>query len=581
MSRELVANLFSAHDRRIEIRDGYEDLQQKACDFVNPRRYDLAGTRTKGAQRLTKMYDGTAQDAFHDWVAGMLGWGVSEAAEQWHKAAIPLRRYRDMDSAQRYCQDYTEQMGWEFSNSNFYDCNPEYLQDAGSIGTGTINTDESADLQSAEHRVCHPGRIWIAEGARGKRRSVDTVDELITMTAREVLQTYNKEGDRVPEIVRKWAKDAASALSEVDLLQTVLPGNDPSIFDRRYTWKKWAIVTVLYAVHGRGAVTSEQINSATSGDRLIRVQGIDYFPYTVWRFRKNSDEVYGYSPAMDVMCAIEAAQNLGYNLQNLANLASSPMLNAPEEMRTEFSRLPGSTNWYGGENRRVEAVKLGGEYPIGVDREDRIHDLIRKRYGYHVWNAVLGLQAKKERVQATEVLEVRADQARLIVGQFDNFWRQGIEPVYDNVAFIAGRAGRLPEPPAELQDAAGSDIVKVKFVGPLRMLQAYATKISAVQAAMAFLNDLATAVGRHVSAQMAAQVYARIKLPDLAEYICDQTDFPQSIMRSDEEVEAMIEGIDQRTLAAEQAKNAREIAAAAGALGKPVDRTSLLTGAAA
>jgi hypothetical protein len=568
---DIVTPLLNAQRRDEEVRAGFEDRMQAAFDFVNPRRFDMSGSSTKGSKRKTKMYDGVAQDAMLTWVDGMLGWVVSKPLT-WQKATILDRRYRDDDGVKRYFDDYTEQMRLEFIRATFYSVEPEWLQDAASGGHGTILTEESSDLSHAICRVVHPGRHWIEENSEGV---VDVFHERLTLTARQCLQKYNKPGDTLPAVIRKWAKDSNSSNWEVSLLQCVRPAND-SIFESRIAWSKFAIVTIVDSLSGGHGGTAAEAEFKSTRDRLIRVQPLDYFSPTVWRFRKNSDELYGYSPAMDVGCVIDAVQQHAFNLLDMGNFAARPIMAVPDEKRTSFRRLPGATFGFGSEKRLPQAVLMGGEYPIAVDRENKLHALIYSRYGYDLWRMMAVYQQKKERNQAFEVSEARIDQARLLVGQASNFWDNGMVPVYSNIAKIAAKAGRLPEPPAILQDLAGSDVVEVVPLGPLSQLQEYASNVSGIQQGMRFLSDIAEIVGRHISPQMAAQLYHRINLPDLAEFGLDKTGMPRRLMRTDEEVAALVADDHRRMAQQEAAVNAQKMAAASAQLGKPVAENSLL-----
>jgi hypothetical protein len=574
----IVNNLIARQLRLEEVRSTFEDSMQSAFNYVNPRRYDMTGSLTKGAKRSTKMYDGVAQDAFLDWVDGMLGWGVSESLK-WQRAAILDRELRENDQVQRWLDDYTEEMEWAFRTSNFYDVLPEQLQDGGSGGTAVMLTEESDDFRIV-HRVPHPGSYWIAENQDG---DVDVYHEKVPLTARQALRKFTKPGDTLHPMVQTWAKDSMASLYECEFLTCICPADDPAIFERNQTIgrKKWAVVTILYSTASASQQATSTIMSGDPGDRLVRVQGLDYFLPTVWRFRRNSDEVYGFSPAMDVMSVIEAAQRHAYNLLMMGNYAADPIMAIPEEKRTGFSKLPGSRFLYGSEKRLPQPIQFGGEYPLAVDRENKLHDLIRKRYGWHVWNAVLGLQAKKERVQATEVVEVRADQARLLTGQFNNFWRGGIAPTYNNVAYVSARAGRLPPPPAVLQDKRGQDIVLPAFIGPLSQIQIASTKLSGVRQGMQLLGEIAEIVGRHVGPEEAAKIYARVRLPDLAEYVCDHSSFPQALMNDDEATQAVIAAREQRAAAAQEAQTMQRLAAASGQLGREPGQNSLLAQGAA
>jgi len=581
MDGKEVLNLLNRQLEMEQVREGFEGNMRKAFAYVCPRRYDIARSIRKGSQRLTKMYDGVAQDAFFSWVDGMLGWGVNEGLE-WHKAVIPDLRYRDIDSIQRWLQKYTEQMDWEIRAGNFYENMPEQLQDGGSGGTAVMMTQESRDLSKCIHRVPHPGAYWIAEN---DEYEVDVYHEMETMTARKAMQKYNKPGDTLHPLVQKWAADPKSSLWECDFLTCICPADDAAMFDTNYTLgnKPWAIVTILYGMTAGSSQASSEalLTNSDSRLRLVRLEGIDYFPATVWRFRRNSDELYGFSPAMDVMSMIEAVQQHAFNLMDMGNRAARPMIAVPDEKRDSFKYLPGERVGYASEKRLPQVIPTAGEYPVAIDRENKMHDMIRKRYGWGVWNVMEIYQQKRERNQVGEIREARADQARLLAGQFNNFWRGGVRHTYDNIARIAARAGRMPAAPNELQELRGKDIVVPVFVGPLSQLQLEATKLGGMRQGLGLLTELAETLGRHLGPEEAYKVYARVNVPDLTEYICDNTGFPQELMNDDATTKALVQARADRVAAQEEAKMAQQLAAASGQLGKQPGPDSLLARGAA
>jgi len=569
---DVVQSLLTAQGPMEDVRSGYEDAMQACFDTVNPRRYDMTGASRKGAVRRTKQYDGVPADAFWTWVHGMQGWVVTED-DDWQRAVITDRRFRHNDAAERYCQEYTEQMEVEFREALYYDNVGEFLQDAASGGTAAMLVEESASLDRAVLRVPHPGRYWIDRNADGV---YDVYHEKLTLKARQCLQKYSEPGDTLHPTILKWAKDPASANWEVTLLQCIRPADD-GIFPRRLVWSKYVLVTLLLELHAGSGVTNPDSVLDQSSNRLIRIQPLDYFSPAIWPFRCNSDELYGYSPAMDVMVAIETAQSHAKNLLDMGNFAASPMMAVPDEGRTSFSRKPRANFYFGSEKRIPSVIEMAREYPVAVDREERIHALIRSRYGYNVWNALQSLQQKRERVQAREVIEARSDQARLIAPQHNSFWRKGVFPVFDSLARIADAGGRLPEPPAVLDELRekGGNIIRPKPIGPLAVIQMYARRLGSMREGFTFINEIAEITGRHLGADVARKIYARIKLEDLAEYVGDHTNFPQELMNSDEETAALIDADDRKAAAEAMAKNAQAMAAATAKMA-PVAESGLL-----
>jgi len=278
---------------------------------------------------------------------------------------------------------------------------------------------------------------------------------------------------------------------------------------------------------------------------------------------------------------IEAVQQHAFNLMDMGNRAARPMIAVPDEKRDSFKYLPGERVGYASEKRLPQVIPTAGEYPVAIDRENKMHDMIRKRYGWGVWNVMEIYQQKRERNQVGEIREARADQARLLAGQFNNFWRGGVRHTYDNIARIAARAGRMPAAPNELQELRGKDIVVPVFVGPLSQLQLEATKLGGMRQGLGLLTELAETLGRHLGPEEAYKVYARVNVPDLTEYICDNTGFPQELMNDDATTKALVQARADRVAAQEEAKMAQQLAAASGQLGKQPGPDSLLARGAA
>lgn len=575
-------------NRMETVRAPHEEAMTLAFKYVNPRRVDMTGTLVAGTRRKTQQYDGVGQDAFLTWRDGIIGWfvgpSVTTVGPGWHKASlghIPGVEFARMvalrrdDNVKAYLQDYDEQMRYEVRNSNFYQTEGEWLQDLGSGGTAAVIPQESLDLTRTVFRVPHPSRYWLAENADYE---VDVYHEKLTLTAHQAIQRYNKPDDRLPPLIKNWASDAASANLEVTFLQCVRSSTDP-ILGGRIAWSPYALVTLVLEMHGGSGMPVPDNQFQSEADRLVRVEPLDRFSPIVTRMRRNSDEIYGYSQAMDVLTVIELVQKHGKNLIHMGNLAADPVKFVPTEARRQWSFLPGATNTYADVKRIAYTMPMGGEYPIAIDRENKLHQLIYARYGYNLWQMMPMYQQKKERNQAYEIQAAEAQQARLLVSQTANLWDDGFVPMYDAIAANADARGSMPDPPAILQDAAGKDVINIDPIGPLTQLQEWSATVSPLQQGMQFLGSIAEVTGRHVGPAVAAQLYHRINLPDLAEFALDKTGFPRRLMRTDDEVADRIARDEQQAAAQQQAQIAREMAAASAQMGKPVDESSLLAGA--
>jgi len=512
------------HYEMEKIRRPYEPNMQNCVNYVNPRRYDFSGSAPKGQQRKTKMYDGVAQDAFLSWVDGILGWYVSQS-QPWVSVYVPDRKVRFKNRVVTYCQDYAEQLQYEIAECNFYARLPEFLRDGAGSGTGCGLTEEAKTLDKANIKIPHPASVYILEDDEGH---VCAVHLKSTYTARQARTKFNKDRDRLPKELLDDAKDPNRAETEYEFIHAIFKADDSAISDVKVGTKPWAsIYVVLTSKNSAIGVTHNTLVDSA----VVRRGGWEYNPASVWRFRKNSDEVYGYSPAMDVMCAISTGQQIGRQLLHMGNLAADPPKMIPEELRATYALLPGGKNFYTDPQRLVSSIQSGGEYPIAKDREDAVHDLVRTRYGYQFWHAMTLLAAKKERVPATQVTELRADQAMMLVGQVDNLGNEGIAPFVDNIAAVADRGGRLPDPPPELDALRGKNALRVKFIGPLALFQDRLYKTGSLKQALQLLAGLAQTLG--------PGVFDSVRDVELTEYMWESSNAPRNLLRDKDEVFAV------------------------------------------
>ena len=254
-------------------------------------------------------------------------------------------------------------------------------------------------------------------------------------------------------------------------------------------------------------------------------------PYAVWRLRKNSDEIYGYSPAHDAMTTILSINQMDKTLLEAAHLAVKPALNIPEHMRGNTQIMPNGHNYYpSGSPDRISHFGNQANYPIGIDREERMQRIIEDKYRVEFF--MILARAERE-MTATEVMERQSEKAVLLGPQVDRLIQEGLTKVFDVVSDIADKAGRLPEPPQILFDAAQVGAIQgidIRFTGPLAQAQKMLFNMRPIKNA---LNELAQA------SVIFPRVLQRVNEDKLAEAILDSTDFPQNLMRTDDEMEEL------------------------------------------
>ena len=520
MADSLGKQIISRLSQMIEVKDEYEDRDYDIARYVNPRRELIKDSQRfddKGEMRGRMSYSGIPNSALGIWADGMQGHMVSQSL-RWFKSLLGDPDLNEIDEVQAYLQRYDEAMYGEFNRSNFYAILGEWFRDAGSIGTATLFTEEDIGNGNAVHIPIHPREIFISEDRYG---NVDTVFRRFFLTAKQAVQQFpdGKLNANTKENAKKHPE------KRHEFIHAVFPNTDRMFGSLLSKDKKISSVYVQQT-------GNNQTDNNTGDAEVLKESGFDINPYAVWRLRKNSDEIYGYSPAADGMVSIKKAHQMSKNLLKASHMAVAPALNVPEHMRGNTKISPDGHNYFERGGDKISVVNTGINYPIAIDREEKVEAVINSIYRVDFF---LVLARAEREMTATEIMERQAEKAVLLGPQVDRLEKEGLTKVFDIVSDIADKAGRLPELPPILQDAAGEASeglrepfgIDIRFVGPLAQAQ---RRIFQMQPIKNGLNELAQA------SVLYPKTLDRVDPDRLSETILDSTDFPQGVMRTDAEL---------------------------------------------
>ncbi|KKL04300.1 hypothetical protein LCGC14_2617450, partial [marine sediment metagenome] len=354
----------------------------------NPRRELIRQDQNfddKGEERGKMSYTGIPNAALSIWADGMQGHMVSQSL-RWFKSVLDNIELNKNDEIQAYLQRYDEAMYAEFNKSNFYAILGEWFRDAGSIGTATLFTEEDVGNGVAVHIPIHPREIFISEDRYG---NVDTVYREFFLTARQAVDIF---GD---EKLSKDVTDNAESHPEKrhEFIHAVYPNTD-------------RMFNSILSIHKKYASVYIQSTADKISDKTLRSSGFDLNPYAVWRLRKNSDEIYGYSPAADAMVDIKSLNQMSRTLMKAAHMAVAPPQNVPEHMRGHTRLEPDGLNYYEKGGDKMTPVQTGVNFPIGIDRENKIQQIIEDKYRVEFF--MILARAERE-MTATEIMERQAE----------------------------------------------------------------------------------------------------------------------------------------------------------------------------
>jgi hypothetical protein len=243
-------------------------------------------------------------------------------------------------------------------------------------------------------------------------------------------------------------------------------------------------------------------------------------------------------------------------------MAVAPWLNIPEHMRGNVRIQPDGYNYYENPDMIIRPGQTGIDFPIGIDREERLQKLIEDKYRVEFF---LVLARAEREMTATEIMERQSEKAVLMGPQVDRLVNEGLVKVFNIVSEIEDKAGRLPPPPPILQELGGR--INIRFVGPLAQAQERLFKMQPVRQA---INELAPL------AAIKPEVLDRVNWGELAEHILENSSFPQKLILTDEEVAEIQEARAKQQQAQQMMEMAGAAADTAQKLSKPIEEGSPL-----
>jgi hypothetical protein len=534
------------------IREDYESgLWDDIGRFVNPRREDIRESdlrNTKGQRKGKSAYDGTPLGALNTWADGMQGFLVSGS---WFKSEMDSPQLNDIDDVRFWLQEYDRKMYSAFERSNFYSVLAEWFRDAGSIGTATMFTEEEIGTGRTIYTVIHPREVWVAENQFGE---VDTVHRKFMLTARAAFQKF---GDEVSQTIKDNLTNEPN--KEHEFVHAVFPNKDRVIGKKTSTNKEFRSVYL------------ESKSSGPDGPNIARDSGFDINPYAVWRFRKSSDEVYGYSPAADAMVETFGVNQFAKTRMKAAQKAVDPPQNVPIEMRGRVRNEPAGNNYYDDPKRVISPIPLGMNYPISLEETKALQKSIEDKYRVEFFRAFIGRQGE---ATATEIMAIKGEQAGLMTAQVDRLYIEGLRRIFDIQSDIEDRRGAfseeagMPPVPDEIIDSGGT--INFVLTGPLRQAQRRITELAPINETLVALEPLISLYGEE-----AKDV---INVDATAEAIAEAGSLSQKLIRPKDEREARRRARAEALAEAQAQERMAEMAKSAGGLSKAVEPGSPLEG---
>jgi hypothetical protein len=422
----------------------WEEVALKVLPYYSTSFYQQ-GNMVPGVKRNQDQYDVTANAALWKFAAAMESM-LTPASNKWHRLRHPdqsLMRRRDVqlwfdqvNDAMFYYR-YAAQSGYQANQNDGY-------VSLGAFGTSCLFTDEFKNpldprMKGLRYRNVHLGELFFATNFQGQ---VDTVYRRFKMTLRQVNQKWpGMMGDRY----QSQLKDKPE--TEVQIIHVVKPNPnfDPKKIDSKSY--KYASYYIL-----REAVM------------LLNQGGYRCMPYAIARYLTAPGELYGRSPAMNVLPAISVLNEEKKTLLKQGHRIVDPVLLAHDDgILDGFSLKPGAIN-YGGvsaEGRPLVQPLPVGNPMIGKELMDDERMAINDAFLVTLFQILV----QTPQMTATEVLERAREKGALLSPTMGRFQAESIGPQIEREFDLLYWQGLIPPPPRALVEAGVE--YKVEYDSPL------------------------------------------------------------------------------------------------------------------
>jgi len=181
--------------------------------------------------------------------------------------------------------------------------------------------------------------------------------------------------------------------------------------------------------------------------------GYDSMPILTWRWRVNSDEVYGRGPAHDSWISIALANQMGRTNIITGQKTAEPPLVAYSDLRGQIQRGPNGITFVESNRgdmraRMPQMLSTGVQgLPFNLEYQQRVGQIINQHFHTDVFMLMSQLaQAKaSERMVTEQIFELMNEKAAILGTRVGNLQSEAFDPLIYRVFTIEANAGRIPD----------------------------------------------------------------------------------------------------------------------------------------
>lgn len=512
----------------------WESHWQEVAERVLPRVSNFTRNTDPGGQKHSeKVFDSTAAVALPRFASAVES-VLTPRTQTWHKLKAKDDALVRNSEVQRYLDEVNRRLfAARYSpRANFASQQYEAYISVGAFGTCALYIDEMLGY-SLRYKSIHLAELFIMENGAG---AIDRVHREFTLTARAAAQLYP---DRLPESVKRASEREPNKL--FNFLHCVAPREDLDYSKRDFRGMAFAATTICL---------DERAPVKESGYRT--------FPYSVGRYVTSPREVYGRSPAMEVLADIKTLNEQEKTILRAGQKAVDPPLllaDFDDGGLRGFNLQPGALN-YGAVSSQgqqlVVPLQTGANFPLAFEMQEGKRKLINDAFLVSLFQILVD----SPQMTATEAMLRAQEKGMLLAPTAGRLQSEMLGPMIEREIDLLSMAGNLPPMPDAMREAGGE--FDIEYDSPIMRAQRAEQGIGIVRTIEA-LTPLA---------QIDPTVMKIINTERSARIIADVNGAPAEALNSPEEMEAIKDQDAQQAQAAALIQAAPAISGAAANLAK-------------
>lgn len=429
-------------------RGNFESHWKEISERVMPSHKNLfqtrGGNQTKGEKRTEELFDSTAAIALNRFAA-ILDSLLTPRNQTWHRlmaSDVTLNKNREV---RLWFEDVNRLLFKHryAPKANFASQNQQNYKSLGAYGSGCVFIDKlRGNEPGLRYRNIHLGEIFFVENHQG---IVDGAIRYFSLTARQALQRWPAE------FLPSRIKTTPNKEEEFWFIHSVKPRNDRD--PKRKDFKGMQFDSCYVSV---------------DENRFLEEGGFDTFPYAISRYEQNPGEVYGRSPAMDVLPSIKTLNEQKKVVLKQGHRSVDPILLVHDDgIIDTFSLKPGSLNAGGvsADGRPLVHTLPVGNIAIGKELMDDERADIKDSFLLSIFQIL----TETPQQTATEVLERTKEKGILLAPTVGRQQSEYLGPAIERELDVLAQQGLLPPMPRALIEAKGE--YRIEYDSPLSRAQ--------------------------------------------------------------------------------------------------------------